>query len=205
MRIPTQSKKGNWFYLLKIPILLAIAILLIIFLLIAYNERNAQKAFYQSLQQTPEPDQCVICETGKRYHAPCLVNLATGQVGELGVYRPDNEREGEIAEVQETGYFAILRCVGLNGYLEGGKYCSLVVPISHKVMEAGHFCHECRSILSATAIEGYVLVDLYDLDHIKAYPITNLAEYTIRDYTVEIQKERAGYQIVVSGHVPINR
>ena len=205
MPILSQSRKHEWLRLLGKPILYSLAIIIILYLLVVRYETNERRVLSQSLQQTPEPAQCVICGMGKRYHAPCLVNLATGQVGELCVYRPDQEREGEIAEGQETGYFSILRCAGLTGYLDGGKYCSLVVPKSPTLMEAGHFCHECRSILSEAAIEGYVLLDLYDLDHIEAYPITDHAVYIIRDYTVEIHKERAGYQIVVSGHVPINR
>ena len=201
MQLLSQSRKHEWLRLLGKPILFSLAIIIMIYLLVVRCEINEQTVFSQSLQQTPEPAQCVICGTGESYHAPCLVNLSTGQVGELRVYRPDQEREGEIAEVQETGYFSFLRCAGLTGALEGGKYCSLVVPVSHTLMEAGHFCHECRSILSATAIEGYVLLELYDLDDIKAYPISDGASYAIRDYTVDIQQEQDGFEMVVTGLV----
>ena len=35
----------------------------------------------------PNPKRCAICDSIP-YHAPALVNLATGEVGELSVYEP---------------------------------------------------------------------------------------------------------------------
>ena len=40
-----------------------------------------------TLLPAPNPKRCAICDSIP-YHAPCLVNLATGEVGELTVYEP---------------------------------------------------------------------------------------------------------------------
>lgn len=66
-----------------------------------------------------------------------------------------------------------------------------------------HFCHDCRALLAETATEGYVLLDLYDLEDIRAFVIEDGAEYTIRDYTVSIykDKENGGLFVEVTGHL----
>jgi len=46
-------------------------------------------------------------------------------------------------------------------------------------------------------------LDLYDLEDIQAFAIEDGAEYTIRDYTVSIykDKENSGLSVEVTGHL----
>lgn len=46
-------------------------------------------ALWKSLVLTPEPEICALCGYGIPYHAPVLVNLSTGEAGEMCVYDPD--------------------------------------------------------------------------------------------------------------------
>ena len=68
-------------------------------------------------QPAPEPEQCSICDYIPS-HAPCLVNLHTGEVGEIFCYDPHPEKVGEIADYQRGGYFCFMSVAGLQGYLD---------------------------------------------------------------------------------------
>ena len=65
------------------------------------------------------------------------------------------------------------------------------------------FCHDCRALLADTATEGYVLLDMYDLENIQAFAVEAGAGYTIRDYTVSIykDKETRSLKVEVTGHL----
>ena len=65
------------------------------------------------------------------------------------------------------------------------------------------FCHDCRALMAETASEGYVLLDMYDLENIQAFVIEDGAEHSIRDYTVSIykDKENGGLSVEVAGHL----
>ena len=65
----------------------------------------------------PEPDRCSVCDYIPS-HAPCLVNLNTGEVGEIALYEPHRTLVGEIAEEQRGGYFSFMSVAGLRGYLD---------------------------------------------------------------------------------------
>lgn len=65
----------------------------------------------------PEPDRCSVCDYIPS-HAPCLVNLNTGEVGEIALYEPHHTLVGEIAEEQRGGYFCFMSVAGLQGYLD---------------------------------------------------------------------------------------
>ena len=45
------------------------------------------------------PDRCPLCDFIKS-NAPCLVNVATGEVEEMALYTPHEKLVGEIAEEQ---------------------------------------------------------------------------------------------------------
>lgn len=59
------------------------------------------------------------------------------------------------------------------------------------------FCKECRQLLAGARLEGYVIVGLYDLDNVKAYPI---GYDVIRDYCVSVNDRKDGkVDICVTG------
>ena len=147
-----------------------------------------------SLANTPEPEVCALCGNGNgmSYHAPVVVNLSTGEMGEMRVYDPDPQHPSEIAKKQSTGTFSFLSIPGLSGYRDTCSHSSHVtLPKKKEWMSIApsYFCCDCRTLLAETASTGYVLADLHDLDRIMIYAIKNGAEYTIRDYTVSISTQ----------------
>ena len=154
---------------------------------------------------TPAPERCALCENGDRlrYHAPCLVNLATGEVGELAVYDPDPVQAGEIAATQTTGVMRWSFCAGLSAICNtDARTCSAILS-EPQPLDPSHFCEDCRATLESVATDGYVLADLYAKDTMQLYPVTPGAEYTIRDYTVSITENAESNRstVLVTGHV----
>lgn len=133
----------------------------------------------------PEPEQCALCG-GLKTHAPCIVNLATGEVGELEIFQPHRRLVGEIAEDQPGGIFAFLPCAGLRAVQDtNARTCEVEIPESRKGLNSKYFCRDCRKLLSG--MKGYALTDRYHLEEIQVYPIRDGAVYDIRNYTVSIQ------------------
>ena len=163
-------------------------------------------ALWKSIVLTPEPEVCALCGSGSgiSYHAPVVVNLSTGESGELRVYDPDPYRRNEIAEKQSTGTFSFLYVAGIMGYRDTCDHSSHVTLPKDREWTRIYpalFCHDCRALLADTATEGYVLADLYDLSDITTYSIKDGAKYTIRDYDISIsaQEEPDGLSIHVTG------
>lgn len=146
-------------------------------------------AFWRSIETTPQPEVCALCGNGHglRYHAPVLVDLSTGSVGELRVYDSDFRQKDGLAAVQSTGTFSFLHIAGLIGYRDTSNHTSHVTLTEELLpMDPAYFCRDCRTLLAGTSTKGYVLADLYDLDRITVYAVVEGAEYAIRDYTVSI-------------------
>ena len=110
------------------------------------------------------------------------------------------DREGQInpedikkAIRPETGLVSIMFANNEIGTIQPIKEIGKIAPAL--------FCHDCRALLADTATEGYVLLDMYDLENIQAFVIANGAEHTIRDYTVSIykDKENGGLEVGVTG------
>lgn len=161
-------------------------------------------SFWRSVALTPEPECCVLCGDGTRYHAPCLIELSTGAVLELQIYDPHPDLPGELSPVQQTGTFSLLWDVGVTGYRDTGAHTSYaLLPGEQQPMDPAHFCLRCRALLSKTATEGYILTDLYDLSSIRAYPVVPGLSCTIRDYDVSVARESktSGPSITVKGRL----
>lgn len=173
----------------------------------AFFAAMSDAAFWKVVATTPEPELCAICEdgNGNRHHAPVLVNLSTGIARELEIYDNDPTRSWEVAEDQRWND-------GVFTFIDGNAVMSWSSVDHTNIAHIGddlerfapaHFCHDCRALLAETATEGYVLLDLYDLEDIRAFVIEDGAEYTIRDYTVSIykDKENGGLFVEVTGHL----
>ena len=92
----------------------------------------------------PEPDRCSICDYIPS-HAPCLVKLNTGEVGEFALYEPHYTLVGEIAEEQRGGYFSFMYVAGLRGYLDACvPEAHVTVPDGVEKYEEKYFCSTCR-------------------------------------------------------------
>ncbi len=149
--------------------------------------------FWRSLVLVREPEQCVLCD--KKYHAPALVDLATGNVGELAVYSPHPTKVGEISDVWERGTMRISPCAGLTLWsFEGDQESTLTLPKNNQTMDPAYFCRTCRALLSEVRT-GWAILDLYE--ERRAWPAENGSEYIIRDYTVSIKDGT----VRIHGHV----
>ncbi|MBD5147641.1 MAG: hypothetical protein HDT19_02455 [Oscillibacter sp.] len=154
----------------------------------------ADRGIAKSLADTPEPEVCALCGNGNgtSYHAPVVVNLSTGETGEMQVYDPDPHHRSEIAKEQSTGTFSLLNIAGLTGYRDTSNHSSHVtLPKKREwgTIDPSYFCRGCRTLLADSATKGYAVADLYDLDKITIYAIKKGAEYMIRDYAVSISTE----------------
>lgn len=151
----------------------------------------------------PEPDHCSICDFIPS-HAPCLVNLNTGEVGEIALYEPHRTLVGEIAEEQRGGYFSFISVAGLQGYLDA------CVPEAHVTVADGiekyeekYFCSSCRELLKAYSHCGFVLADLRDPETPTVYQVEVGMEFEVRCYSVVITETDIGeLDISVVGTIP---
>lgn len=195
--------KHRYRILCGVSLLLLVVVVFFIGFLFGNRVQSSETAFLQALVTTPEPQKCALCG-GRRYHAPCLVNLSTGEVGELQVYTPHPYLAGEIAEEQRTGTFNFLYCAKIMAVCDTSNHiCRTDLPFDMEPMAAEWFCRDCRALLPVICTEGYVLADLYDLDHIQVYAISDGESYTIRDYTVTMSKREKSekLEIEVAGHL----
>lgn len=165
-----------------------------------YEERGAYIALWDAMADLPDPEQCALCGGGIRYHAPCLLNLSTGQMGEMVVYTPHPFIQGEIApmEQQQTGTFNYQPCAGLLGVRDTCNHtCKFTLPAERELMNPALFCRDCRVFLAGMGVEGYMIVDLYDLDHIQLYSIR---DDVIRDYRISVTDGTKGtLELCVTG------
>lgn len=156
------------------------------------TNRKAYAALWEAIIDIPDPKQCTLCGKGMRYHAPVLVNLSTGQMGEIQVYTNHPSRQGEILpmEAQQTGTFNFQICAGLMAARDTSKHiCQVSLPAERELMNPVHFCKECRQLLAGVGLEGYVIADLYDFDNIQVYSVREGGHEVIRDYCVSVTSE----------------
>ena len=179
------------------PVWIKHATLFILFLLFLYGfwlrgiaaEREA--AVWRRIFLTPEPDLCALCGYGggPRYHAPCLVNLSTGEVGEMRIYDPDPVRIWEVSEVQQSGTFSLLRCAGVTAVRDTDAHtCTAGLPRRADGLAPEHFCRNCRARIAEASHRGFILADLYDLADIQVYALSGEASYSVRGYDVSVSR-----------------
>lgn len=65
--------------------------------------------YYESMITAPEPNVCGLCRNneGVKIHAPCIINLATGEVAELAIYDPHPTEIGEVTETPKKGHVSL--------------------------------------------------------------------------------------------------
>lgn len=147
------------------------------------------------------PEQCVLC-MDYPYHAPALLNLSTGEIGELTVYDPHPVKRKELSVEQTTGTFSFLYCAGLIGYRDtANRLCNIDIPIDSDKYDPSHFCATCRKRLSSYIDFGFVIVDTYESGDPVILPITDAIKYELRCYSISAVKnfERNTYELTVVG------
>lgn len=147
-----------------------------------------------------EPEQCSICESLK-HHAPCLVNLSSGEVAELELYQPHYFYVGEIADIQDSSTFSFFYAAGVQGTRTTSPYViELPIPLGNAPIALSKFCKKCRGLLSNQPC-GYALIDLYDVETPIVFEIYNGAKYQLRCYQIEVLQdtERTSLNLTVTG------
>ena len=151
--------------------------------------------YYESMITAPEPNVCALCRNneGVKIHAPCIVNLATGEVAELAIYDPHPTEEGKVSTTAKKGYTSFYS--GAGAMIEQNSdngYCSATVPQDEDPISPEYFCFDCRHIISVLDRDGYILADLYNPESVSVFKINNDSDYVIRDYLVIITKLESG-------------
>lgn len=147
------------------------------------------------------PKECVLC-TEPPHHAPCLLNLSTGELGELTVYDPHPADGKMISEDQMTGTFSFLHCAGLTGYRDTScNLCHFDIPVEADKYNPARFCSDCRSLLASYKEHTYVLVDTFDEDSLLILPINDSVTYEMRCYRIltVCNSECYRYELTVQG------
>lgn len=198
-----SRKNKRWFFALASIVVLAAVFTLGWHAGANATHQRAYAALWEAMVELPDPGRCALCGEGVPYPAPCLVDLSTGQVGEMPVYLHHPSKPGEIAPMdkQETGTFNYVSCIGLPGIRETCTFtCTVTLPKERHLMDPALFCKDCRYLLAQAGIEGYVVVDLYDPEYIRAYPVQTGNAQTIRDYRVTVtQGQKDTWRVQVAG------
>jgi len=165
---------------------------------------DRELAVWKAIGTTPAPEECDLCGNYP-YHAPCLLKLSTGQRGELQIYETKPGYPGELAEDQPRD-ICVFRPISdsVGSSRDSAAQVNIThVPDEYEPLDPANYCYDCRVLLADTAVEGFVLLDMLDPDNIQVYTIENGAEYTIRDYTVSVGKQKGfdGLIITVTGHL----
>lgn len=148
----------------------------------------------------PSSEKCSICRFIKS-HAPCLLNLSTGEIGELALYESHHTKVGEIAEEQQGGTFCFFSAAGAKGTRTTNPWVlNIRVPMEGDRIHKSHFCQKCRELLTGYD-QGYILLDLYDKDEPTVYPLFANAAYGLRCYIVTVEPKyiREEYEITIEG------
>lgn len=150
----------------------------------------------------PEPDQCALCDSAP-CHAPCLVNLSTGEVGELTVYEPHPFKAGELWEYQQGGTFRFLTVAGVTGYRDTARWESHIsIPIEQNEYEEKYFCKSCRDKLQPFSQTGFVFADLRLPSEPEIYFIQNNCEIKMENYLIHMERNESNqYEVTVIGNI----
>lgn len=153
-----------------------------------------------STERVPEPERCSLCDDLSR-HAPCIINLSTGEKVELEIYEPHPFLVGEIAEEQRGGYFSFVRGAGVEGYKLGAESVTITVPTKADKLDQKHFCLNCRALLDEFKSSSYALVDLKDTENPLLFSVDNGSSFSMRCYDISITllEDDNKYEILIVG------
>ena len=152
----------------------------------------------------PEPERCAICESIP-YHAPALVNLTTGEVGELSVYEPHPFKVAELNPYQQGGTFSFIYVAGLNGYSDTANWeTHITIPTNENEYEEKFFCKACRERISSHTENGFLLLDLRVPESFLILPIDSDVVQTVRCYEIQTKTTLDEVMVIVRGTLEIN-
>ena len=150
---------------------------------------------------TAETADCCLCDCF-RYHAPCLIDLQTGQITELAVYAPHETKVAELAEDPFIEDSSFLRFGEVSGYFDGGlARIEIDVPVSAKT-KISALCKACRKQQGIIYAERYVLADLYNAEAPRLFPLSQNTAIEFRCYTISVSKaSKDVWNIIIQGNL----
>lgn len=147
-----------------------------------------------------EEKECCLCSSF-RYHAPCLIDLETGELIELDLYFPHPTLVAEISDFQpEQGTFSFVRLGNVSGTkLTDSKIIEIHIPTDKTYNPA--LCSDCRNQLPFGHTSRYIFADLYGKEEKILIPIAADTTLSLRcyDITMEQNTEKGGISIVIQG------
>ena len=151
----------------------------------------------------PNPKRCAICESIP-CHAPCLVNLETGEVGELAVYEPHPFKVAELNEYQQGGTFSFIYVAGINGYSDTANWeTHITIPTNENEYEEKHFCKSCRERIAGHTENGFLLLDLREPEKFSILSLSSDEIQRVRCYEIQTKQGIAEIEITVQGTLEI--
>lgn len=147
-----------------------------------------------------EQKDCCLCNSF-RFHAPCLVDLKTGEMIELDLYYPHPTKVAELAEEQpQMDTFSFVKLGDAVGTkLTDSKTIEIDVPVSEKTATPA-LCRECRKQIGGGFVGRYVLADLYNKEEKTLIPIVADLSMVLRCYEITAQEVGQGMvNIVIQG------
>ena len=147
-----------------------------------------------------ESKECCLCSSF-RYHAPCLVDLKTGEMIELRLYEDHPTLVAELSEEQShNGTFSFIRLNGVSGTKQTGpEKVDLFVPTEAVLFPA--LCNKCKQQLPFGLASRYVLADLHGMEDKYLIPIVADTVLSLRcyDISMEADTEKGGIAVVILG------
>lgn len=149
---------------------------------------------------TQEEKECCLCSSF-RYHAPCLIDLETGDLIELDLYFPDDELVAELENPQpEIDTFSFVKLGNVSGTkLTGNKTIELHIPNDKTPFPS--LCKECKEQLPFGYTNRYVFADLYGMEEKFLIPIAESTTISFRCYDLSMEEdiEKGGISVVIQG------
>ena len=157
----------------------------------------------RAILPAPEPERCAICDSIP-IHAPALVNLATGEVGELTVYDPHPFKVAELNPYQQGGTFSFIYAAGLNGYSDTANWeTHITIPTNENEYEEKHFCKSCRERIAGHTDKGFLLLDLRTPESFGILSIDSEQIQSVRCYEIQTKQDLDEIEIIVHGTLEI--
>lgn len=135
----------------------------------------------------PEPTECTLCDAFPR-HAPCIVNLNTGELYEPVIYQPHHTKVAELSDEQYGGYMSLVHFGDISGILLGADRVELESPERLVGMQDSFFCSNCRKLLKENSCQGYIFADLRIPETPSVWKIADGVSFSVRCYDVQISR-----------------
>ena len=141
---------------------------------------------------------CCLCDSF-RYHAPCLIDLETGDMIELDLYFPHETNVAELADPQpKMSTFSFVKLGNVFGTkLTDSKIIEIEVPCADTTRNPA-LCKDCRELLQGEYTGRYVLADLYDMEEKTLIPIEDNKEMVLRCYEIIMNQNKEKDRIIVT-------